>query len=162
MQVGRMHRVDVALVPLQVIAVGMPAVRKPELLGRIDRRVRGKQRRFARPHVGPDRPATFNTGIGNLPDAIAMRAALRFAGLLQAGARRIEEPAVIHAAQTAVFNAAIAQIRLPVRATQCEETHAAVAAAKQHQILAHDLERQRRATFEHVRRQGHRLPVTAK
>jgi hypothetical protein len=73
----------------------------------------------------------------------------------------IVEPAMIEAAQAAIFDTAVTQIGTPMGAVQSEETKRAVIVAEQDQLFAQDAYRQRRATARQLFHQGHRLPVAA-
>ena len=79
-----------------------------------------------------------------------MHAAICFAGLLQAAAIHIEQPAVVHASQAAIFDAAVTQVSLAMSTMQAQHSDTAVATAKQHQVLAHDCQRIGRAARGYV------------
>ncbi len=89
-----------------------------------------------RSHVREDQTAVFPTGIPGLPDAILVGAVGRLARLIETSAFDIEQPAVIAAANAALFGSAVVERRSAVAAMLVEEPGTTLAIAKQNQILA--------------------------
>ena len=108
-----------------------------------------------------DQPARLAAGIGGVADAVLERAVGRLAGLLQAAAAHVVEPAVVQAAQPARLAAAVAQVDAAVRAVQAEQAGSARVVAEQHQLLTQQPDRQRRTARRQLLRQRHGLPVAA-
>ncbi len=145
MQKRQMHRIDVALVGLQVIALVINFVNAEVAWRLIQKFIIGQQRRFARSHVSENNAALFLARISEMTDRIAIGATARFARLLQAAAANIVEPTMVETTQPAVFDAAITQIGAAMGAMQTEQANPALIVAKQRQVLAENPHRQRRA-----------------
>src|SRR5687767_5390512 len=113
--------VEVALVALHVIAFADDPSHLASL-GRRDEEVEAWQLgRLARPQVRQDQAPGLDAGIRRLPDALVERAPHGLARLLQASPGDIVEPAMINAAEAAVFEAAVAEIGAAVGAVQAEQ-----------------------------------------
>jgi hypothetical protein len=87
-------------------------------------------------HVDPDDAAQLVGGIRLDADALFEVTVRRLAGHVDARASRVVLPAVIHAAQAALFVAAEEQWRAAVRAIRIEDADFAVGVPKSDQILA--------------------------
>ena len=95
---GKVHGVDVALERLHIVAVSNH--RGDATLGvHVGFEVRQWWRCLARSHVRPNDAAALYTGICNGPYLVLKIALRRLAGHVDAGARHVELPAVVHAAQ---------------------------------------------------------------
>ncbi|EDT00997.1 hypothetical protein BamIOP4010DRAFT_5497 [Burkholderia ambifaria IOP40-10] len=112
-----------------------------------------------RPHVCEDQPAAFVRRVAVdqlLADAARLR---RFERPLHAFAGRVVLPAVIRAADRGFLDEAVQQRCTAMRATLLHEQHAAVAGAREHQILAENPHAFRLAGFGQLRRITDRMPV---
>ena len=147
MQKRQVHRIDVALVGLQVIALVINFVNAEVAWRLIQKFIIGQQRRFARSHVSENYAALFLARIGEMTDRIAIGATARFARLLQTAAANIVEPTMVETTQPAVLDAAITQVRATMGAMQTEQANPSLIVAKQSQLLAENPHRQRRATW---------------
>ena len=67
-------------------------------------------------------PLFSDDRVGALPDALAQPAALGLGRRLQALAAHVEQPAVERAAQAAVFQPAVGEIRAAMRAVAVEQS----------------------------------------
>ena len=83
------------------------------------------------------------------------------ARLVENLAAHVVKPAVINAAQPAVFQPAVAQIRAAVTAMAIERADSTLLIAKDDQLLAHQFDWQRRAIRRQFLGQRNRLPVPA-
>src|SRR5689334_1008782 len=73
----------------------------------------------------------------------------------------VVKPAVVSACNAALFDSAIAKRNTAVGAAVMQQTDLVVGSAKQHQILAEDADEFRRRLGCQVRRNRHRVPITA-
>src|ERR1051326_8746298 len=96
-----------------------------------------------------------------MPDAVAVLAAVGLAGLLEASAFNIVKPAVVEAAEPAVFDPAVAQVGAAVRAMQAQQTRPTLIVAEQRQLLAQNFHRRRRAALGQFFDERDRLPVAS-
>src|SRR5262245_561193 len=140
------------LQPLRDVALGPRHQRELELrqaLGQV----------LARPEVGPDDLARFACRISLDRDLVVVRGAGRHVRKLDAPAVHVVLPAVIDAAQPALFVAAEEQVRAAVRALGLDQAHAALRIAERDQLLAEQLHADRRAIgLGKLARQRDRLP----
>ena len=100
----------------------------------------------ARTHIGEQDAAPLHHRIGLLLDVAAEVELSGSAGVSQAVARHVEQPAVERAAQAAVLEPAVGEVGAAVRAGALEQAVAALVVAEQHQVLAeqpHRLDRPR-------------------
>src|SRR6185295_1573518 len=88
---------------------------------------------------------------------LALPAAVGLAGLLEAVAFHVEEPAVVAAADAAVLHPAVVERGPAMRAAGGHETGAPLSVAEEHQVLAQDAQRPRRVGG--VADQADRVPV---
>src|SRR6185437_13558602 len=97
-----------------------------------------RQRRLllGRPHIGEDQAVALLDRIPGLPGIVAMTPALRFAGLLEAAAFGIEQPAVIAAADAALLDLAVVERGAAMGAARIKQPGTAFALAEEDQILA--------------------------
>src|SRR5262249_50153951 len=112
--------------------------------------------------AGQVRPAASWAGKAELASAALEGAPRRLARLLEAAAGHVVQPAVVHAAQAAVLEPAVAEIGAAVRAVPREQPRAALLVAEQDEVLAQQAHRQRGAARRLLRRARHGLPVAAK
>src|SRR5262245_22382097 len=156
-----MARIEIAFIGLKVIA-RVKNFRHQQMVPRCaEGLVIWQQRSIARSEIGEYDAGAFLAKVGGMMHLLAKTFAGCLAGLLEAIAMTIVEPAMIEAAQAAIFDTAVTQIGAPMGAVQSEETKRAVIGAEQDQIFAQDAYRQRRATARQLFHQGHRLPVAA-
>src|SRR5581483_3485557 len=120
-----------------------------------------EQRRRLRAHVGEDGPAGLVRLIGSLVYALVEGGALRLAGLLEAAAGSVVEPAMIDAANAAVLEPAVREVGSPVGTVDPEQSQLSGFVAKEDEVLAHDPHGQGRSTFGQLLAQRDRLPVAA-
>src|SRR5581483_10018539 len=92
--------------------------------------------RLAPSHVGDDESTLFDARVRRLSNPLVEGTAGGLSRLLDASAVAIVEPAVINAAQPAVFDAGIAQIRAAVGAMNSEQARPTVVVTEEHEILA--------------------------
>ena len=160
-EVGEVHGVYVALVALQVVAGGEDLGRKDGLHRSRQELVGGDQRRLAGAHVGEDEVACFHARVGGVPDLLLESAALRLAGLFEAVAVDVVQPAVVQAAQPAVLDAPVAQVGGAVRAVDTEQAELAVLVAEEREVFAEDPHVQGSAAGWQLLSEGDRVPVAA-
>ena len=115
-QPGGMRRVDADLERLQPVAVPVPLEREGVLVRRDEAVEARKRRRLAGAEIGEEDAASFRHRIRAQPDVLAKAASRGLGGRLQALAADVVKPAVERAAQTAVLQPAISEIRAAVRA----------------------------------------------
>ena len=94
-----------------------------------------------------------------MTNLVFVRAAARFAGLIEDSAADIVKPAVIEATQPAVFDASVTQVGAPMRAMQPDQTQPALIVAKQHQFFAEDFNLQRRPVLRQFLAKRDGLPI---
>ena len=139
-----MSRVDAALQRLQPVAfldvLGDVAVRFRNG-GPFELRRRGHV--FLRSHVGPDDAAQLDGGVGGGRHLGREVAVLGFIHHVHALPVHVELPAVVHAAQAAVFVAAQPQRHQAVRAELVKQADAPVSVPEGHQFLAQQLQAHR-------------------
>ena len=113
-------------------------------------------------HIGPDQPAALDARIGLGLHARLQIVVARLARQVDAVAVDVELPAVIDAAEAALFIAAEEQRRGAVRAVLVEQADAALAVAEHDEPLAHQLHAHRRIVgLGDVVRKARRDPVAA-
>ena len=141
-----MARINAAFHRLQVVVFLQP-------LGHITLRVGdhgplelGRRRHVGgRPHIGPDDAAALDAGIGLQLDPGAQIAARGLGGNLNALARGVVFPAVVGAADAALFIATEPQRHTPVRAELVDHAQASGAVAKGNHALGQQLQAHWRA-----------------
>src|SRR4051812_46007881 len=84
------------------------------------------------------------------------------ARLLEATAADVVEPAVIDAAEAAILQPAVAQVRSAMRAVQADQARPSLIVPEQNQVLAQDANGKGRAVFWQLFGDGNWLPVTPK
>ncbi len=89
-----------------------------------------------RAQIGEDQPVQLLHGIPRLANLVLEHPAVRFAGLLEAVALRIEFPAVITATDAVILDLAVVERGAAVAAARMQQAGAAKPIAKQDQILA--------------------------
>src|SRR5512141_530289 len=156
-----MAGIEIAFVALEIIALVIKLGNQHMAGRRRQRLVVGQQRRLARSHIRKDNPGTLLTWIGGLANLLAKTPVRRLAGLLDAAALTVKQPAMVQAAQAAVFDAAVTQIGAPMGAVLADQAELAVGVPEQDQIFAHNPYRQRRAVAGQLFDQGDRVPVAA-
>src|SRR5215471_15940987 len=133
-QEGKVHGIDVALERLHIVAVtdhGGDAT-----LGiHIGLEVREWRRCLARPHVRPNDATTLHARIRDGPYLVLKIALGRLAGHVNAGARHIELPAVVYAAQALCLIPAIEERGAPMRAAIGDQAHLAGGNAESDEAL---------------------------
>ncbi len=146
MQAGRMGRVDL---PFQNLC---PVAAHPHFGGadaRIRRRRECRRFEFAHllrwTHIDPHKTARLARRIGLVLHAIGNEAVFGFGRHLHHVAIDVEFPAVIEAAQPALFVTRKHQRGAPVRAILVEDADTAFAVAEHHKILAQQAHLHRRA-----------------
>src|SRR6266850_386132 len=121
-----------------------------------------KRRRFARSHVGKDHSGALFDRIGLLTNRFAKTfATVHFSRHVDDLAVYVVEPPVIDAAQPAVFEPAVAQVRAAVRAVQIEQPELSLFIAKQHELFAEEFYGKGRRADGYFFRECRRLPVAA-
>src|SRR6185312_3103155 len=95
--------------------------------------ITARQRRLllGRPHIGEDQAVALLDRIPGLPGIVAMTPALRFAGLLEAAAFGIEQPAVIAAADAALLDLAVVERGAAMGAARIKQPGTAFAVAEE-------------------------------
>src|SRR6266536_2708345 len=136
MQVGNMARVEVPLVPLQIIALVEDLCRPALLLRHAQELVSRHQRRGARPHVRQDEVAHLPTRISMMPNPVLEGTIRGLSRLVDAPAREVIKPPVVQTPQTAAFHTAVAQVRSAVGAVQTEQSWSPLLIPEKRQILA--------------------------
>jgi hypothetical protein len=150
MKKREVHRVDIPLVRLKVIAF-VKNLRDVKMVERrVEKFIRREQWRLSGSHVTEDNSASFRTGIREVFDRVTMVAAPRLTRLLQTTSLDVIQPAMIEAAEPAVLDSAIAQICSPMRAMQRQEPKTALIVAEQHQLLAQDFHTHRRGSLRQL------------
>ena len=107
--------------------------------------------------MSEDQPSQLSHGIGEVLDLLMEGASLGLGGLLHALARDIEEPAVVRAADAALFDVSVLQGSAPVGAVETEEAQAAARVAEEDELFAEDFESQ--GVIVEIRRGRHGEPV---
>ena len=130
MQIRHVARIEVAFVGLEVIALVKNFGHEHVARWRKKRFVSGEKRRFARSHVGKNNPGSLLAWIGQVMDFLAKPLPGRLAGLLEAVAVDVIKPAMIKTAESAVFDAAVAQIGPAMRTMQPEQTRAGLRSSR--------------------------------
>ena len=165
--VQRIHEVVAEVQPAEghdgqaVVVGGAPAAERcvVELPGcDVFQDVVARQRRFLvqRTHVRKHQPVAlfyWVPRLANLDDF-----ASRLERLLKAAALGVVQPAVVAAADAALFDLSVAQGRSAVHATRVQQAGLARAVAKEDQVLAQDAHFLRAHTGE-IRGRGDRMPV---
>src|SRR6266705_5867476 len=112
-----------------------------------------------RPEVRPHDLAELAGGIGLDGDRVVIAGTGRYVGQVDALAVHVVLPAVIDAADTAVFVAAEEKVRAAVRAVRLDQPYPAFRVAKGDQVLAHQFDADRRAVgLGNFTRERNRLP----
>src|SRR5712692_368339 len=156
-----MCRVDVPFGSLEIVAVLKELANKQTVFGGLQRLIVREQRWLAGTHVRKDDPGDVMARVGALANLPVELAAGRLAGLLQAVSRHVIQPTVVEAAQTTIFDPAIAQVGAAVGAMQAQQAWPSALIAEQHQVLAEQADGQRRSARRHLSRKSGRLPVAA-
>src|SRR5258706_10501725 len=125
-----MAGIEIAFIALKEITFVIKLGNQHMAGGRDQRFVIRKQRRLAWSHVRENNPGAFLAWVGGVAHLFAKAPVGWFAGLFDAAALTVEQPAVIQAAQAAGFDAAVTQVGAAVRAVSAEQTPLAVGAAK--------------------------------
>src|SRR5258707_1238312 len=115
MQKRKVNWIDVPFVALEVVASLKELGHGPVFAGHGEKFIIRQQWWIARPHVSENHSAGFLARMRAMADLIFVRAAARFAGLIEHPPTNIVKPAVIEAAQPAVFDASVTQVRAPMR-----------------------------------------------
>src|ERR1700752_4612961 len=122
----------------------------------------GNQRRFAGSHISEDDSGALFDRIGLLTNRFAETfTAVHFSRHVDDLAVYVVEPAMIDAAQAAVFESAVAQVRAAVRAVQIDEPKLSLFIAKQHELFAEEFYGKGRRADGYFLRECRRLPVAA-
>src|SRR5207245_1301958 len=120
-----------------------------------------QDRRLAFAHVCENQPRDLLAWIGLVLHLAFQVAVLGLRRLIEAAAVHVVEPAVIEAAQATIFQPAVAQVGATMGALTPEQADTALLVAKQDEMLAHDPDRDRRASLGKLRAGSDRLPVLA-
>ena len=156
-----MDRVDIALVPLQVVALAVDLGDEPVLV-RDDHELVLRQRRGrVGAHVREQQAPGLPDGVGQVADLVGEPAARGLAGLLQAAPLHIVEPAVVEATETAVLDSPVAEVCRAVGAVDAQQTGASLRVAEERQVLPEDPHRLGRAPVRQLLRKRDGLPVPA-
>jgi hypothetical protein len=110
-----MDRINVPLVPLKVVALGKDLGDKPISVRHSKDLIGGEKRRLSWAEVGKDEPSLFQAGIGAKFDGILVPASVWLAGHIEASSMDIKQPSVVDAPYPTIFQAAVTQVRPPVR-----------------------------------------------
>ena len=161
MQIGYVGRIGGAFEPLQPIAFLHHPEGHAVFFGSSHELEIGDQRRGALAHIAPNDAAFVFNRIGGVAHFLAEFFVLGLGRLIQAVAFDIEQPAVIEAANAAVFDAAIGEIGAPMRAMEAGEAKPVLVIAKQHQLLGQNFDRHGIAADGHFLRRGNGLPIGA-
>ena len=116
MQKRKVDRIDVALIALEVVASLKDFGNGPVFSRHGEKFIIRQQWRIARPHVSENHPAGFLARMGAMADLIFVGAAAGLAGLIEDPPADVVKPAVIEAAQPAVFDASVTQVGAAMRA----------------------------------------------
>ena len=158
-----MRRVDRAFEDLRPVA-GDQHLRDgnaERLVGRPGRRREGRHR-VRRPHVGPDEAGPFMRRIGEVLDLVDQATRHGLGHHLEHVAVDVHLPAVIEAAQSAIFVAPHHERRPTMRAVLVHHPDAPVGVAKDDEILAEHTGADRRAVrVWHLLDKADRGPVAA-
>src|SRR5437773_1812806 len=92
---------------------------------------RRQERRLSWPQVRKDQTTGFDARIRSMANPLVEPAPGRFAGLLAAFPIDVVEPAVVDAPQSAVFNAAIAQVGPAMRTVDRNQPRASPVISKE-------------------------------
>src|SRR5258707_3314441 len=130
-----MRGVDPDFQRLQPVAVPVALEGEGVRLGRDEAVEVRKGGRLAGAQVGEKDSALLDHGVRALPDVLAQAAAFGLGRRLQASAADIEQPAMEGAAQAAVLQPAIREIRTAVRAMAIGKTVPAFLVTKPTKIL---------------------------
>ncbi len=160
MQERKVDRIDVAFVALEIVASLKDFGHRPVFSRHREKFIIRQQRRLARAHVSENHAARFATRVSAMMNLAAVSAAARLARLFEHAAGDIVKPAVIKAAQAAVFDAPITQVGAAMRTMQSKQTGPPLVVAKQHQVLVHDPNLQRRTARRQLLAKRNRLPIT--
>src|SRR5439155_3434203 len=136
-QPGGMRRVDADLERLQPVAVPVPLERERVLVRRDEAVEARKRRRLAGAEIGEEDAASFRHRIRAQPDVLAHPAAGGLGGRLEAFAAGVVKPAVERAAQTAVLQPAISEVRAAMGAVALEQA-VSILFLEQNQILSEE------------------------
>jgi hypothetical protein len=155
----RVLRVDHVLGHLQPVALVI-ALLGPVLAVVAHEHVVGRDhRRFTLAHIGPDDAVAVLAGITRDLDVARQRRAVGLAGLVDALAGLVVQPAVVAAADARLLDRAERHRGVAVRAFLSHEPRLAVEVAVQHQILAQDADLLR--LVAEIGRHLDRYPVVA-
>src|SRR5215471_2332782 len=107
------------------------------IVGYIQKFIIWQKRRLARSNISQDNAAQFMTWERRLAIIVTVLAAIRFARLFENLTIHVVKPAVIDAAQAAVFQSAIAQIHAAMAAVTIEHADPSLLVAKDNQLFIH-------------------------
>jgi hypothetical protein len=141
MKEGEMDRVDIPLVPLQIIAAMEDLVDESRSLGNAHELVIRQQGRLSGAQIGEDDPARFPAGIGWLANLAEDVLAPGVPGPLETLAMNVVQPAVVDAPQTTILDSSVAEICAAVTAVEFEKAGAALIISKEDQLLTQELYR---------------------
>src|SRR4029077_2410039 len=110
-----------------------------------------------RAEVREDHAVALLHRIPGLAVPVAMQAVLGLARLVEAAALRVEEPAVVAAADADVFDPAEEERRAAVHAARVDKPGVATAIAEQDEVFTEDADRARKVSG--FLGQRHRMPV---
>ena len=161
MQQRRMGGIDFAFEGLQPVAFLNPH-RDVHLILRDQIPFQVRQRRRiggVRAHIGPEHPVSLLTGIGLDPGAFLEAAARRLGRHVGHSAGHIEFPAVVDAAQPAIFVSPKDQRRAAVRTRLVNETDPAFGIPECNQIFPQQPDTFRLPVLDQVGRRQKRNPV---
>src|ERR1051326_8235924 len=132
--------------------MALAVLAREEIVARQERRGIGSE-------IGEDEAADLLRLVGRMLDAVFERAAFGLRRLLDTFAGKIVEPAVIAAAEAAVFDTAELERSPAMRAMEAQKPELAVARAEQHEILAEQSDFRRAAFLPNVLAKSHGPPV---
>ena len=130
MKIREMNGIDIAFVGLLVIAIVKNLGDIKMILRGIEKIVIGQQRRLSRSHIGKDRSRLLRARIGAMANLVAMFTAAGLARLFETVTLSVIEPAMIEAAQTAVFDPAITEICATMGAVNPQKPDSPLVVAK--------------------------------
>src|ERR1043165_2422665 len=132
--------------------MALAVLAREEIVARQERRGIGSE-------IGEDEAADLLRLVGRMLDAVFERAAFGLRRLLDTFAGKIVEPAVIAAAEAAVFDTAELERSPAMRAMEAQKPELAVARAEQHEIFAEQSDFRGAAFLPNVLAKSHGPPV---
>ena len=158
-----MHRIERVLHALEPVARELGHSYVPQDVVPDEQVPSRQQRRGRWPEVRPDQPAQLLHGVARnldlfLEASVGMDRLLE--RLLDALARLVHHPAVVHAAQAVLLRYAVGEVDATVGAEAVDESERAGPIAVEDEVLAEDADGPGRPGVE-LRRDSHRLPVPA-